>query len=186
MILDAFATFTGKTAASVSNNTGNSDNTDSPTQTTTSTGIVDLHMAGIPVLANTQGARDMGIGDDPALKILAMVTVAFANATDMTVALQGATDNGSGSPNAFATLVSGPVVVEASLVAGAQVMPYDFPRPPQGVAIPRFLQLAYTITGTHNAGKIFGGIVLDRFDQPFTGTSNAVLGGYPAGINISN
>lgn len=186
MILDAFAQFTGSTTAVVANNTGNSDGTDSPTQTTTSTFIVDLHMAGIPVLTNTKGARDMGIGDDPSLKILAIVTVTFANATDMTTALQGATDNGSGSPNAFVTLVTGPVVTEANLVAGASVMPYDFPRPPQGVAIPRFLQLAYTITGTHNAGKIRGNIVLDRIDQYITGTNNAVLSGYPPGITIAN
>lgn len=187
MILDAFAQFTGGTSASVSNNTGNSDGTDSPTQTTTSTQIVDLHMStGLPTLSNNQGARDIGVGDDPMIKILAMVTVAFTNATSMTTALQGATDNGSGSPNSFVTLVTGPSVAESALVAGAQVMPYDMPRPPQGVAIPRFLQLAYTIVGTHSTGKIHGNLVLDRIDQPFVGTSNAVLSGYPAGITIAN
>jgi hypothetical protein len=34
---------------------------------------IDLHTAGIPVLVNLQGARDMGIGDDPALKLLVQV-----------------------------------------------------------------------------------------------------------------
>lgn len=186
MILDAFAQFTGFTAAT-GTATGNADGTDSPTTgTQQSSGIIDLHMAGLPVLANNQGARDLGIGDDPALKLNIQVTVAFANATNMQVNLQGATDNGSGAPAAFNTMLSGATILEASLVAGAQLLPVDMPRPPQGVAIPRFLQIQYVTSGTHNAGKVRGNIVLDRFDQPYFGTNDAVLSGYPAGVTIAN
>lgn len=186
MILDAFAQFTGQTAAS-GTATGNSDGTDSPTTgTQTSSAIIDLHMSGIPVLANLAGARDMGIGDDPALKLNIQVTVAFTGGTSLAVNLQGATDNGSGAPNSFSTLLAGTVIAEASLIAGAQLLPVDFPRPPQGVAVPRFLQLSYVTVGTHGAGKLRGNIVLDRFDQMYQSTNDAVLGGYPAGVTVAN
>lgn len=186
MILDAFAQFTGFTAAT-GTATPNADGTDSPTTgTQQSSGIIDLHMAGVPVLVNNQGARDMGIGDDPALKLNIQVTVAFTGGTSIAVNLQGATDNGSGAPNAFNTMLSGVVVAEANLIAGAQLLPVDMPRPPQGVAIPRFLQLQYVTVGTHGAGKVRGNIVLDRFDQPYFGTNDAILSGYPPGVVINN
>lgn len=186
MILDAFAQFTGSTTAT-GTATGNSDGTDSPTTgTQTSSQIIDLHMAGIPVLANLQGARDMGIGDDPALKLNVQVTVAFTGGTNIAVNLQGATDNGSGAPGSFNTMLSGATVVEANLIAGAQLLPVDMPRPPQGVAVPRFLQLQYVTSGTHGAGKLRGNIVLDRFDQMYQSTNDAVLGGYPAGVTVAN
>lgn len=186
MILDSFAQFTGGTAAT-GTAPGNADGTDSPTATSTSSQIIDLHSAGLPILANGQGARDMGIGDDPALKLNVQVTLAFLTLTSLQVSLQGATDNGSGAPAAFNTMLAGAVVPVASLIAGAQLLPVDMPRPPQGVAIPRFLQLAYTIAGAAaTAGKVRGNVVLDRFDQPYLGTNDAILGGYPAGVVVAN
>src|SRR5215471_2808967 len=183
MILDAFLQFTGLVPAS---GIGNADGTDSPTTgTQTSSNIIDLHMAGIPVLVNNQGARDIGVGDDPALKLLVVVTVAFASGASLQIALQGATDNGSGAPNAFSTWWTSPAVAEASLVAGARLYDMDMPRPPQGIAIPRFLQLQYITGGTHTAGRLRADIVLDRYDQPYSGTNNAVSGGYPPGIAIA-
>ena len=183
MILDAFTRFTG-----ASGGVGNNDGlTDSPTTgTQTSSNIVDLHMAGIPVLANNQGARDMGIGDKPAIKVLVQVSTAFTGGTSLAVNLQGATDNGSGAPASFSTYFGSGVIAEAGLIVGARLLDIDMPRPPAGVAIPRFLQLQYVTVGTHGAGKLVGALVLDRIDQPYQGTSNAVLGGYPAGITIAN
>ena len=186
MILDAFAQFTGSTTAT-GTATGNSDGSDSPTTgTQTSSQIIDLHMAGIPVLAANQGARDMGIGDDPALKLNIQVTTAFTGGTSLAVNLQGAADNGSGAAASFNTLLSGVVVAEASLTVGQQLLPVDMPRPPAGVTFPRFLQLQYVTVGTHGAGKVRGNVVLDRMDQLFLGTNNNVLGGYPAGITVAN
>ena len=100
MILDFLAQFTGSTPAP-----GNNDQaTDSPTTgTQTSSNIIDLHMLGIPVLAANQGARDMGIGDDPALKLAIQVTSAFTGGTSLQVNLQGAPDNGTGIPGTFTT-----------------------------------------------------------------------------------
>lgn len=155
-----------------------------------STNILDLHMAGIPVLSNNQGARDLGIGDDPALKLLVQVSTLFTSggAGTLTINLQGATDNGSGAPNAFSTWWASPAYALATLaVAGARLLDMDMPRPPAGIAIPRFLQLQYVIGGaTMTAGQVIAGIVLDRDDQPYAGTGNAVQGGYPAGITVAN
>ena len=54
MILDYFVQFTGGSAAPGNNNQA----TDSPTTgTQTSSNQIDLHMAGIPVLANLQGVQ---------------------------------------------------------------------------------------------------------------------------------
>lgn len=186
MILDAFAQFTGSTTAT-GTATGNSDNSDSPTTgTQVSSQQVDLHMAGIPVLAANQGARDIGIGDDPAIKLNVQVTVAFGGGTNMQTNLQGAPDNGSGAAGSFSTFLTGATVLETNLIAGQQLLPVDMPRPPQGVPIPRFLILQYVTSGTHTSGKLRGNLVLDRIDQAFTGTNNATLGGYPAGITVAN
>jgi len=173
MILDGLLQFSGP-------------NGDAPTATGVSTNIIDLHLVGIPVLASGQGARDMGIGDDPALKLLVLVTTAFTGLTSLQVALQGATDNGAGAPAAFTTWWLSPVYALATLVAGARLYDMDMPRPPAGVAVPRFLQMSYTVAGTGTGGAIKAFIVLDRHDQMYNATANNIHGGYPAGILINN
>jgi hypothetical protein len=178
MILDFFLQFTGATA-------GAADPMPNAA-TTVSNNIIDLHMTGIPVLANNQGARDMGIGDDPALKIVCWVSVAPSAGTSLQVNLQGATDNGSGAPNAFVTWWSSPVYAQATLVAGARLFDMDMPRPPAGVAIPRFLQLQYIGVGNLSTGSLKAWIALDREDYNYEGTGNAVRGGYPAGVTVAN
>jgi len=154
----------------------------------TSTNIIDLHMAGIPVLQNNQGARDIGIGDDPAMKLLVQVTTTFTGTTGtLAVQLQGATDNGSGAPNAFSTWWVSPTYALATLTIGARLLDMDMPRPPAGIAVPRFLQLNYVIgTATMTAGTVAAYIVLDRHDQMYNATANAILGGYPPGIAVAN
>lgn len=185
MILDAALQFTGFPATGGIVVTGT--NYDLPTTGTQfSSNILDLHMAGIPVLSNLQGARDMGIGDKPALKMLVVVTTAITGGTSLQVILQGAPDNGSGVPGSYTNWWASPVYAEATLVQGARLYDMDVPRPPAGVGIPRFLRLGYVSVGTHSAGALYAGIVLDRIDQPYSSTGNAVGGGYPAGINIAN
>ena len=184
MILDAFLTFTGASGG-VGNNDGR---TDSPTTgTQNSSNILDLAGPGLPLSTTTpfaQPGRDLGIGDDPALKLLVLVTTAFTGGTSIQASFQGAPDNGSGGAGSFVTYASGPVVVEASLIVGCRILEIDWPRPSPGAVPPRFVQLGYTTVGTHGAGKLQGYAVLDRHDQPLD--SNAILGGYPAGITISN
>jgi len=182
MIIDGLWRLTGG-AGGVGNNDGA---TDSPTTgTQTSSNSADLGItSGIPSSASGGGARDIGIGDDPALKWLIQVQTAFASGTSLQVNVQGAADNGSGVAGAFTTMIAGPVVVEANLIVGARLFEVDMPRPVPGQALPRFIQLQYVTVGTHTAGKLSGQLVLDRHDQPLQ--SNAVLGGYAAGVNVAN
>jgi len=151
-----------------------------------SANVIDLHMLGIPVLANLQGARDIGIGDDPAMKLLVQVGTTFTGGTSLSVALQGAPDNGSGLPGTFVTWYISPVYALAGLIAGARLLDMDMPRPPAGVQVPRFLRLVYAVLGTMTAGTMNSYIVLDRYDQMYQGTNNAISGGYPPGIVINN
>jgi hypothetical protein len=165
MILDGLLQFTG-TAGTVS--------TDSPTTgTQQSTNVIDL-----------VNARDMGIGDDPALKLMVVIQTTFASGTSLELQLQGAPDNGSGAPGSYTTMWDSGAIAEASLVAGRYLANIDMPRtllatpsnPSAAQALPRFLRLQYVTVGTHTAGQLYGFLVLDRQDQIT----------YPAGINISN
>lgn len=183
MILDAFLTFTGGTTG-----IGNSDGaTDSPTTgAQASSNVVDLGVtSGLPSSTNGGGARDIGVGDKPAMKLMVDITTTFLGGTDLTVAIQGAPDNGSGSPGSYTTMAAMPaVVVEANLLAGRRLLQIDMPRPVAGQVMPRFLRMLFTSTGTHTSGKVEASLVVDRDDQ-ITGTTGAISG-YPAGINIAN
>lgn len=159
-----------------------------------STNVIDFGLGtstnpAIPSDANGGGARDMGIGDDPALKLLVQIaaTATSGGAGTLQITLQGAPDNGSGAPGAFTSWWSSPAYALATLVAGARLLDIDFPRPPDGVAIPRFVRLNYTVAGADlTGGAISAYVVLDRDDQPYAGTDNSIIGGYPAGINVAN
>lgn len=158
--------------------------------TQVSTNVIDLGIAsGIPISASGGGARDIGIGDDPAMKLLVIVTTTFTSggAGTLAVSLQGAIDNGAGVPAAFSTWWTSPVYALATLNAGSQLMNMDMPRPPDGIAVPRFLRLSYAVaTATMTAGNVSSYLVLDRIDQMYQSTDNSILGGYPAGITIAN
>ena len=183
MILDSSLQFTGFPATGGIVVTGT--NYDLPTTgTQNSSNIIDLHMAGIPVLAASQGARDMGIGYQ--LKMLVQVITAITGGTSLQVFLEGAPDNGSGVAGTFFDWWTSPVYAEATLVAGARLYDMALPRPPAGIVMPRFLRLGYESVGTHTAGSLGAWVVLDRFDQVYQGTNNAILGGYPAGLTVAN
>lgn len=177
MILDGLLQFT---------TTGGAGNGDNPTTgTQVSTNALDLGLVGgLPADSTTTGGRDIGIGDDPAMKILVIVSVAFAGGTNLAVNIQGAPSTGANAPGTYTVMATGPTVLEASLIVGARLLDIDMPRPAPGQAIPRFLQLGYVNSGTHTAGNIKGFLVLDRHDIPEQ--SNAVLGGYTAGITVAN
>lgn len=174
MILDAFQTFSNYQSLALVAGTYDSN-------------ILDYGiLSGIPSSANGGGARDMSIGDDPSLKLLVQVTTTFLGGTSLQVVMKGAVDDGTGNPAAFSTWWSSPVYLLATMNAGSRLMSMDFPRPPDGIAVPRFVKLSYVTVGTFTAGVIFSGVVLDRDDQMYSGTDNSILGGYPAGINIAN
>ena len=182
MILDSFLLFSGGGGG-----VGNGDGaTDSPTTgTQVSSNVIDLGIvSGIPSYANGGGARDIGVGDDPSLKLLATITTVFAGGTSLGIILQGAPDNGSGAPGTWTTMYTGPVVLLASLLAGIRLADIDVPRPVAGQAVPRFLRLEYANTGTFTGGAVECGIVIDRNDQIVGDTGK--ISGYPAGINVAN
>ena len=185
MILDGFLMFTG-TSNGASGGITAGANTDLPTTgTQAASNIIDLGIVlGIPSYANGGGARDIGIGDDPSLKLLVQVNTAITGGTDIYCTLSGAPDDGSGGVGSDTIMWTGPTVVEADLIAGAQLANVDVPLVIAGQALPRFLKLSFVSTGTHSAGAVEGCIVLDRFDQ-IKGTTGA-LSGYPAGVTVSN
>lgn len=178
MILDGLLMFSTATG-------GGTGNGDSPTTgSQVSTNSIDLGISGLPTSAGGGGARDIGIGDDPAMKLLVIVTTAFTGGTSLQINVQGAPDNGSGVAGSFIVMALGPVVVEANLIVGARLLDIDMPRPAPAEPLPRFIQLGYVTVGTHGAGVLKAFLVLDRHDLPEQ--ANAVLGGYPAGVNIAN
>jgi len=185
MILDGLLCFTGLLNGATGAPGVAGTRNDAPTTgSQVSSNQLDLGISGLPLSASGGGARDIGIGDDPAMKILVIVLTAFTGGTSLQINAQGAPDNGSGAPGSFVVYASGPVVAEASLIAGARLFDIDWPRPALDFPPPRFIQLGYVTVGTHGAGALTGFLVLDRHDLP--ANANAVLGGYPAGINIAN
>lgn len=156
--------------------------------TYTSTNVLDLGIVGLPTSASGGGARDIGIGDDPAMKLLVQIVTAVTSggSPTLTVSLQGAPDNGSGSPGSFVTMTTGAAVAFAQLQqVGTRLLDQDMPRPVPNQPLPRFLQLQYVIgAATITAGALSAFLVLDRHDLPEQ--ANAFLGGYPPGVVIAN
>jgi len=155
MILDGALQFTGTAGIAAS--------PDTPTTgTQQSTNVIDL-----------LNARDLGIGDDPALKLLIQILTAFTGGASLDVQLQGAPDAGGGTPGSYTTMWDSGVILEADLLAGRYIANVDMPRiwlptplQPGKQVLPRFLRLNYINgAGTHTTGSIFGTMVLDREDQ---------------------
>jgi hypothetical protein len=189
MILDAYLTFTG-TINGATSTIAASTLTDAPTTGTQyASNYIDIGVAsGIPSSANGGGARDLGIGDDPALKLLVEVTTTFvyaAGSGTTYIALQGGIDDGSGGITWGTDMWTSPTFAQTSLVQGAYLANVDVPRPVLGQALPRFYRLKIvTAVATYTAGQIYAGIVIDRFDQIIG--SGGAISGYPAGINVAN
>lgn len=185
MILDNFLMFTGKSNGATGGITSTA-NTDAPTTgTQDASNIIDLAFAFDSSYGQTSpNGRDIGIGDDPMLKILAAVTTTFTGGTSLAIELQGAPDNGSGAPGTFTIMWLGPVVVEANLIPGATLSNVDVPLVIPGQPLPRFLKMTFISVGTHTAGQVEATIAVDRFDQ-IKGTTGA-LSGYAAGVVVPN
>jgi len=180
MILDKYLTFSGGLGGATGQN-------DSPTTgTQDASNVIDLGViSGIPSSANGGGARDIGTGDDPAMKLSVIVTTAFASGVSLGLTLSGAPDDGSGGIGAYTVMWQSPaVVLEAALTAGKQLANIDMPRPAPGQVMPRFLKMSYVTSGTHTAGAVEAQIVLDRDDQVVGDTG--LYSGYPAGLTVAN
>lgn len=184
MILDNLLTFTGTSNGATGGITTGPQLDKPTTGTQAASNVIDLGLAGLPTSANGGGARDIGIGDYPAMKLSAIVVTAFTGGTSLQLQLQGAPDNGSGAIGSLTTMWTSAAIAEASLVAGAQLANVDMPRAVFAQVLPRFLQLNFISVGTHGAGTIEVNLVLD-LDQQIMGTSGN-YSGYPAGITVAN
>ena len=123
MFLDANLTF--DTAAAI-------------TTTRVSTNVIDL-------LAN----RDLGVGRVQ-VKLVCLVTTAFTSATPtatLNVQLQGAPDNGSGSPGGYATILESGVTPLGQLLTGTKIAQFDF-----GVVSDAISAIA-TVTATYSSAS---------------------------------
>ena len=156
------------------------------TTTAASTNVIDLAGLGSgTTVTNIIGnasvfGEDIGIGSGVYRpKILVTVGTAFAGGTSLNVQLQGAPDNGSGSPGTYVTYDESGAVVTASLTANQVIFRVDVAAiQPANGPLPRFLRLNYTVVGTYTAGTIaFAGIVLDRQDWS--------AGMYPSGFAVA-
>lgn len=183
MILDALLQFSSGQDLSQTAN-------DYPSTNVIDFGIGTSTAPAIPTNAQGGGVRDMGIGDNPALKLFVSVVQAFtsAGAATLQVHIEGAPDDGAGAPGSYVRWYSSPIYALATIaVVGARLLDIDFPRPPAGVPVPRFVRLNYTIAdATTTAGTVNAYLVLDRQDQMYNSTNNAVIGGYRAGLNVAN
>ena len=188
-IIDGLLLFTG-TSNGATGTIADGLYTDAPTTgTQNSSNVIDIGLNGIPNSANGGGARDLGIGDNPSLKLQCYVETAFTGGTSLQLVLYAAVDNGSGAPSSYHSLWAGQVFAEAALIAGAQLANIDLPRVPfewggQAPGLPRFFLLDYVSVGTHSGGDLAAAIVMDREDQ-IIGLTGA-MSGYQAGINVAN
>lgn len=152
--------------------------------------VLDLGVtSGVPTSASGGGARDIGIGDDPAMKLFVNVITTFTSggAGTLTCVLQGAPDNGLGAPGTWSTYWTSPTYALATLTSAfGSLANIYMPKVPAGVAMPRFLRMQYTIGGaTMTAGTLESLLVLDKEEQ-IQGSPTGALSGYPAGINVAN
>lgn len=147
-------------------------NAQAVTVTAASTSIYDITGAGSGVApsqiwgTSTSFGADIGNGDGSARPTAFFaIGTTFTGATNMQVSVQAAPDNGSNAPGTYVTLTETGVMLEAALTAGT-----TFSLPIPGVpsnfsGLPRFYRFYYTVTGTHGAGAITGGILLNPPDQ---------------------
>ena len=136
------------------------DSTVNLTTTVVSTNVIDLGVN-----------RDIGVGADPALKLLVILGNAFTstNSATLNIGFQTSTNNST-----WATIVETSALATSLLLASTKVFEIDVPRN----GLTRYLRLNYVVgTGIMTTGSIqYAGIILDRADLPY----------YASGFTVSN
>ena len=105
------------------------------------------------------GPTAENINTNRALQVACTVTTAFASGTNLTVNFVESDNADLSSPTVLAT--SG-AVAEASLTVGRELLRTAVPRTSK-----RYLGFQFVTSGTHTAGKVFGGILRDTDDTVF-------------------
>lgn len=153
-IMDSLLTFSGTVSAA------GAYSGQSITTTAVSTNVIDL-----------AAFRDMGVNDDDAIEVLVLVMTTFTGGTSLQVTFQGSVDNST-----FTDYVSSPVILTAALLAGRELFRIKVPAVQNGVSLPRYLRLNYTVVGTMTAGAVWAGLIIDR--QAFVMYPNAISNNY--------
>jgi hypothetical protein len=96
-------------------------------------------------------ARDVGRGRN--LRVFANVGTAFTGGTSLQTNVIESANSDLSSPSVIAT---GAVIAEAALTAGARLLDIVLPQTSK-----RYLGLQFVTVGTHTAGAVNGGIVMD-------------------------
>jgi hypothetical protein len=108
--------------------------------------------------------RDVSIGTD--LFLLILSNRAFAGGTSVTIAMQGAPDNGSGGEGTYVTYAQSPTLTLAQLnTVPGMLFPMQLTRPPYGgLPMPRFVKLVYSVVGTFTGGALAASLLRNRED----------------------
>lgn len=185
MIIDALNLFTGTSNGATGGITLGA-NTDAPTTgTQVLSNVVDIGVtSGVPSSASGAGARDLGIGDSPALKLSLITPLTWVGGTSVQFELDGAPDSGSGTPGTYYTFWQSQAIPIANLLAGSQLANIDMPRVPPGAPFPRFLRMRSIVVGTFTTSSIEASIQLDLDQQPVSITG--AYSGYAPGLVIAN
>jgi hypothetical protein len=132
------------------------------TATAVSTNVLDL-MVGTDIGA--------GLAYDPELHV-DIITSLTGNTGTLTVQLQCAPDNGSGSPGSFFVILQSPTLAIANLTAGSRAVRYAWPviqglfSSLSDVNPPRFLRLNYVVgSGPFTAGTVLSYLNVDREER---------------------
>ena len=136
---------------------------------TTSYNILDVSQLG----ASAKGyGRDIGIGEDLELVVMATVSFTGGGSSTLQVQLQYAPDSGSGTPGSWATVAQSVAYSISQLTLPATGMAVELlriklppmtPSPATGSAMVKFIQMNYVIGSANmTAGAIAAFIVLDK------------------------
>jgi hypothetical protein len=109
-------------------------------------------------------ARSLSRTGAQGLRIVVLVTTAFAGGTSIAVTVRQSAAANMSSPDIIAT---GPTVALANLTAGSKVLDIPFPDP-DPVAAKQYLDLNYTVVGTMTAGALSAFIVMDDGGGQYT------------------
>ena len=139
------------------------------TSAAVASGVVDLSGAGLGVTppsiwgaptATGQtptvfGSPDaMGVGGPRPELNVTLGSLAWVSGTSLTVALQGAIDNGSNQPSTWNTFVESGAIATANLTANLVIFRCPWLPPFPASLRPRFLRLLFTPVGTFTVGTI--------------------------------
>ena len=188
MIIDGLLLFTGNSNGATAT-IASSAYADLPTTgTQRSSNIVDIGITnGLPAsAAGGGGARDLGIGDDPALKLVVRNLTAWSATCTCQIVLEGAPDAGSNTPGSYTQMWASAVIANAQLaLAGIDLANVDLPRLAPGQSLPRFYRLSFiTAAASNSLGTVEAMIVIDQ-DNPIV-SSTGYQSGYQAGVTVAN